>query len=146
LKVHHIDGERKLLRVEQGKGAKDRAVVLPLMLLKALRQYWLSYHPEHWLFPNSNTPKCHLSITTAQVIFKRAKNAAGIQKVGGIHSLRHAYATHQLENGLAIHKLQHQLGHTNLQSTLRYVHWVPDYLQGKALFSDLVDQLGVGHE
>ena len=146
LKVHHIDGERKLLRVEQGKGAKDRAVVLPLMLLKALRQYWLSYHPGHWLFPNSNTPKRHLSITTAQLIFKRAKNETGIQKVGGIHSLRHAYATHQLENGLAIHKLQHQLGHTNLQSTLRYVHWVPGYLQGKVQFSDLVDQLGVNHE
>ncbi len=93
------------------------------MLLKVLRQYWL--------FPNSNTPKCHLSITTTQLIFRRAKNETGIQKVGGIHSLRHAYATHQLENGLAIHKLQHQLGHTNLQFTLRYVHWVPGYLQGK---------------
>lgn len=146
LKVHHIDGERKLLRVEQGKGAKDRAVVLPLTLLNVLRQYWLREHPEHWLFPNSNAPECHLSITTVQKLFKRAKEEAGIQKVGGIHGLRHAYATHQLENGLAIHKLQHQLGHTSLQSTLRYVHWVPDYLQGNDLFSDLVVQLGVSHE
>ncbi len=143
LKVHHIDGERKLLRVEQGKGAKDRAVVLPLTLLTALRQYWQRYHPKYWLFPNSNTPKCHLSITSVQKIFKQAKTKTGIQKVGGIHSLRHAYATHQLENGLAIHKLQQQLGHTNLQSTLCYVHWVPGYLQGNTIFSDLLQQLGM---
>jgi integrase len=132
--------------VEQGKGAKDRAIVLSSLLLKHLRHYWLSYRPNLWLFPNSNTPRVHLSITTAQKIFKSAKNKTAIQKVGGIHSFRHAYATHQLENGLAIHKLQHQLGHRNLQSTLRYVHWVPSYQQGEAIFSDLVAQLEVGHE
>lgn len=146
LKVHHIDGERQLLRVEQGKGAKDRLVVLPVTLLSQLRHYWLNDRPKLWLFPNSNTPRLHLSITSIQKKFRIAKQAIGIKKVGGIHSLRHAYATHQLENGIAIHKLQHQLGHKHLQTTLRYVHWVPTYQQGGTGFSDLVGELEPGHE
>lgn len=146
LKVRHIDGERKLLRVEQGKGAKDRAVVLSAVLLHRLRHYWMSYHPVEWLFPNSNTPHLPLSISTAQKVFRRAKASSGIQKIGGIHSLRHAYATHQLENGLPVHRLQQQLGHRNLQSTMRYVHWVPDYHRGLIPVTDLVEQLEVGHE
>lgn len=141
LKVKQIDGERQLLRIEQGKGAKDRMVVIPPTLLDQLRHYWRRYHPEHWLFPNSNTPTLHLSNGTIQRVFKRAKEAAGINKVGGIHSLRHAYATHQLEQGIAINRLQQQLGHNDLHSTLRYVHWLPNYQQGKARFSDLVGQL-----
>ncbi|MCP4047942.1 MAG: tyrosine-type recombinase/integrase [Gammaproteobacteria bacterium] len=139
LKVRHIDGERRLLRVEQGKGAKDRAVVLSTVLLYRLRRYWLHYRPEEWLFPNSNTPNLPLSITTAQKVFRQAKSQTGIRKVGGIHSLRHAYATHQLENGLPVHKLQRQLGHRNLQSTMRYVHWVPDYHRGLIQVTDLVE-------
>ena len=146
LKLRHIDGERRLLRVEQAKGAKDRAVVMPSRLLTQLRRYWRQYRPCHWLFPNSNTPKVHLSITTAQKLFKKAKLQTGIQKIGGIHSLRHAYATHQLENGLAIHKLQQQLGHNDLHSTLRYIHWVPNYLQGQSEFTDLIEQLEGSHD
>jgi len=145
LKLRHIDSERHLLRVEQGKGAKDRAVVIPPRLLTQLRLYWRQYRPYHWLFPNSNTPKVHLSITTAQKVFKRAKRQTGIQKIDGIHSLRHAYATHHLENGMAIHKLQRQLGHRNIQSTLRYVHWIPNYLQGQSEFTDLIEQLEGSH-
>ncbi|MCP4238002.1 MAG: tyrosine-type recombinase/integrase [Aestuariibacter sp.] len=146
LKVQHIDGERKLLRVEQGKGAKDRAVVISETLLTQLRHYWLGYRPGKWLFPRSNSPRVHLSISTIQRVFSRAKNNIGIMKIGGIHSLRHAYATHQLESGLAIHKLQHQLGHNNLKTTLRYIHWVPNYQQGQAPFNDLIEQLGAGYE
>ena len=143
LKVRHIDGERKLLRVEQGKGAKDRAVVITPGLLDQLRRYWLAYHPRLWLFPKSNTSELHLSISTPQKVFKNAKNKTGIEKIGGIHSLRHAYATHQLENGLPVHKLQQQLGHRNMQSTLRYVHWVSGYQDGLMSVSDLVGKLEV---
>ena len=146
LQVRQIDGERRLLRIEQGKGAKDRMVVLPPKLLQQLRHYWRLYHPAPWLFPNANTPTLHLSRGTIQRRFKQAKQAAAIDKVGGIHGLRHAYATHQLENGIAIHKLQHQLGHRQLQTTLRYLHWLPSYQQGKAPFSDLVEQLEAGHD
>lgn len=70
---------------------------------------------------------------------------AGILKVGGIHSLRHAYATHQLENGLPVHRLQQQLGHQSIQSTLRYVHWAPN-TQGGNTGTDLIAALEVIHE
>lgn len=146
IKIRHIDGERHLLRVEQGKGAKDRAVILSVTLLGHLRRYWLRYRPILWLFPNAGTPSKHLTLATAQKAFKKAKNKTGIEKIGGIHSLRHAYATHQLENGLPVHQLQQQLGHRSLQSTLRYVHWLPAYQHGQTVFSDLVGQLEVGHD
>lgn len=143
LKVQHIDGERGLLRIEQGKGAKDRLVAMPPGLLQVLRDYWQRTHPRLWLFPNANQPQFHLSITSIQKAYRRAKQTAGITKRGGIHALRHAYATHQLENGLAVHQLQHQLGHGHLSTTLHYVHWVASYTTDSAPFSDLVDDLGV---
>jgi len=146
LKIQHIDSERGLLRIEQGKGAKDRLVVLPPKLLQQLRHYWRLYHPAPWLFPNSNTPSLHLSISTTQKRFRQAKDKTGIQKIGGIHGLRHAYATHQLEQGLPVHQLQHQLGHRQLQTTLRYVHWVASYQQGSGAFGDLVEQLEIRHD
>lgn len=146
LKVRHIDGERQLLRVEQGKGAKDRAVVLSPLLLEQLRRYWLSYRPKEWLFPNSNTPTLPLSISTAQKVFTRAKNKAGIQKIGGIHSLRHAYATHQLERGVPVYTLQRQLGHADIHSTMHYVHWVALRHGESAAVADLVGALEVAHE
>jgi len=144
LKVHHIDSERRLLRIEQGKGAKDRLVSMPGGLLQVLREYWQQCRPRQWLFPNANQPHLHLSVTSIQKAYRRAKQAAGIDKRGGIHALRHAYATHQLENGLAVHQLQHQLGHRHLSTTLRYVHWVASYQTEGAGFSDLIDGLGGG--
>lgn len=130
LQCRHIDGERQLLRVEQGKGAKDRAVMLSPILLHLLRDYWRQLRPPNWLFPGRyrTTP---IHIESAQKIFHSAKQQAGITKIGGIHSLRHAYATHQLEQGMPIHQLQRQLGHRNINSTLRYAHWVPGYQEGK---------------
>jgi integrase/recombinase XerD len=144
LKVQDIDSERLLLRIAQGKGAKDRNVLLPTTLLHRLRRYWQRYRPRRWLFPcrSSDAP---LGITTAQKAFTAAKRHAGILKVGGIHSLRHAYATHQLEAGLPIHQLQHLLGHNNIQSTLRYVHWVPQYHEGQGC-TDVLAGLEVGHD
>lgn len=62
-----------------------------------------------------------------------------------MNACRHAYATHQLENGLPVHQLQHQLGHRHLTTTLRYVHWVASYKNEGAAFSDLVNDLEVGH-
>ena len=144
LKVTHIDSERRLLRVEQGKGAKDRQVVLREALLAQLRQYWAHYRPSLWLFPGRE-PMHGLTVSTAQRIYTRVKRCAGITKHGGIHSLRHAYATHQLEAGLAVHKLQNQLGHNNIRSTLRYVHWSPTCQQGELASADLIARLEVNH-
>lgn len=120
VKVQHVDGERHLLRVEQGKGAKDRAVIVSPTLLAHLRAYWRAYRPHGWLFPGRE-PHESLGIQTAQRIFSAAKRRAGIENIGGIHSLRHAYATHPLEAGVPVHQLQRLLGHQSLQATLRYV-------------------------
>ncbi len=139
VECRHIDGERQLLRVEQGKGGKDRAVVLSPALLDALRDYWRWQRPPQWIFPGRDKA-APMSIETAQKVFQRAKKQAGVTKVGGIHSLRHAYATHQLEAGLPIHQLQRQLGHQNIQSTLRYAHWTPGHQEGKT-GADLVADL-----
>jgi integrase/recombinase XerD len=144
LKVRHIDGERRLLRVEQGKGAKDRNVILSETLLHLLRGYWRVMRPPEWLFRgySFSTP---LTITSVQKAFTAAKRRAGIDKVGGIHALRHAYATHQLKAGMPVHQLQRLLGHQDIHSTLRYVHWVPNYREGKVC-TDLVAGLEVGHD
>ena len=139
VQVRHLDGERHLLRVEQGKGAKDRAVILSPTLLQRLRDYWRIVRPAQWLFPGSDK-HAPLSIATAQKLYQAAKQQAGVQKIGGIHSLRHAYATHQLEDGMPLHQLQYQLGHQNIRSTLRYVHWVPGYRESEG-GGDLLSKL-----
>lgn len=145
LRVRHVDGERGLLRVEQGKGAKDRMVIIAPGLLQKLRRYWSRYRPCDWLFPRTQDIDVHLSASTVQRVFTRAKAAAGVHKVGGIHSLRHAYATHQLEHGLPVHELQRLLGHGNLQSTLRYLHWLPGRHQQNHSHADLIAAPGVRH-
>lgn len=125
IRVRDIDGERRLLRVEQGKGAKDRLVPMPPSLLKQLRFYWQRVHPDPWLFPGQNPQRC-LNPCTAQRVYQQAKGKAGIRKRGGIHALRHAYATHSLEADLSVHQLQRRLGHRDIHSTLHYVHWTTD--------------------
>ena len=142
VRVRDIDSERHMLRIEQGKGGKDRLVPLSVTLLEQLRGYWRLYRPGHRLFPGRSSPNAALSPTSVQKRFTTAKRAAGVGKIGGIHGLRHAYATHQLEAGMAVHRLQRLLGHGNLQSTLRYVHWVPSVREGDGNF-DLIAQLEV---
>ncbi|MEW8075107.1 MAG: tyrosine-type recombinase/integrase, partial [Candidatus Sedimenticola endophacoides] len=146
VRVDAIDGERKLLRIEQGKGAKDRLVLIAPVLLERLRGYWCDFRPESWLFFNPRHPDEALSISAAQRAYGKAKRLAGVEREGGIHALRHAYATHQLESGLPVHQLQKLLGHRNLASTLRYVHWVPDAQRGTRGHADLIGELEVGDE
>jgi site-specific recombinase XerD len=145
LRVRHLDGERHLLRIEQGKGGKDRLVILAPGLLDRLRRYWALYRPSNWLFPSGRDPSQPLSSSSAQRIFSRAKGHSGVDKIGGIHSLRHAYATHQLENGLPVHQLQRLLGHGHLQSTMRYTHWAPEGPRGDRSHADLIAKLAMHH-
>ena len=140
LLVRHVDGERRVLRVEQGKGAKDRHVALSAAMLEALRTYWRACQPREWLFPGRDGTG-PLNISSAQRVFDKCKAAAGIAKAGGIHSLRHAYATHQLEAGLPVHKLQQYLGHRSLDTTMRYVHWASDAPEVQERCPDLVAEL-----
>jgi integrase/recombinase XerD len=140
IRVRHLDGERQVLRIEQGKGAKDRIVPIDPALLEQLRVYWQQYRPRVWLFPNANAPDAPLSVSTCQKVFQRAKAKAGVDKVGGIHALRHAYATHRLQDGLALLDLQHFLGHTDIRSTSAYLHCIPDYHETRSR-PDLIAQL-----
>jgi site-specific recombinase XerD len=127
LKVRHIDSARMTIRVEQGKGAKDRYTLLSPRLLEELRGYWVAQRPKEWLFPGQNDAE-PISDTSVQKLFYRAKARAGIVKHGGIHALRHAFATHLLETGVDVHTIQRLLGHSQISSTLRYFHLARKHL------------------
>jgi site-specific recombinase XerD len=122
LRVSDIDAQRDMIRVEQGKGRKDRYTLLGPRLLAELRHYWQVYRPTRpWLFPQRSKP-LPLDPSTAQRIYYTAKERAGITKGGGIHALRHAFATHLVEAGTDLATLQQLLGHDSITTTMRYVH------------------------
>jgi len=120
VKIEDIDGHRKLLRVNKGKGSKDRMVLLPDTLLRLLRAYYKAQRPEVYLF-NSNVKGKPLSERAVQLAMFEAKKAAGVSKKGSIHTLRNCYATHHLEGGTDLLFLQAQMGHKNLRTTIRYI-------------------------
>ena len=121
LKVGDIDSSRMVVRVEHGKGDKDRYSILSPRLLKELRSYWLKYRPTLWLF-YSGKNKEKLSRATPQLVFKKAKMKAGIRKNVTFHSLRHSFGTHMLEAGVDIRTIQILLGHSSITSTSKYLH------------------------
>jgi len=125
LRVSDIDAQRDLLRVEQGKGRKDRYTLLGPRLLAELRHYWQVYRPaQPWLFPQRRKA-APMDPTTAQKIYYGAKRRAGITKAGGIHALRHSFATHLLEAGTDLPTRQRLLGHDSITTTMRYIHVTP---------------------
>jgi integrase/recombinase XerD len=119
LRVTDIDSARMTIRVEQGKGGQDRYTVLSPHLLDALRTYWTTTHPRPWLFPSVQGPH-PMDPSALQRAYQTAKQRAGITKPGGIHALRHAFATHLLEAGVDIHTIQRLLGHGHISTTTRY--------------------------
>ena len=121
----NFHGKRMCLRVDQGKGNKDRYVPLSPRLLEQLREYWRRKRPEPWLFPNELLRR-PLSRHGTGHIYNRAKEKAGIRKAGGIHTLRHAYATGLLEAGVELPVIQRRLGHNSIRSTMRYLHLAND--------------------
>jgi len=141
LKVRDIDSAQGYLRIEQGKGAKDRHALLTPCLLKQLRHYWLKYRPQSILFYSADDRATALTSNAIQRVYRAAKNKAGIEKIGGIHSLRHAFATHQLAAGVPLHELQHLLGHQNIHSTQRYIHWLPACRPGLGKGCDLLQEV-----
>ena len=125
LRISDIDSQRMCLRVDQGKGNKDRYVPLSPRLLEEFREYWRRVRPETWLFPNQLLGR-PMSRRGASHIYNRAKEKAGIDKSGGIHTLRHCYATGLLEAGVELHVIQRRLGHSSIRSTMRYLHLAHD--------------------
>jgi len=122
LKPAHIDSARMQLRVEQGKGRKDRYSLLSPRLLQELRSYWKICRPSVWLFPAGRDPQQPILDGTAASIFKHAIRRAGLPNKGGIHSLRHSFATHLLEAGVEITVVQRLLGHSSISTTVTYLH------------------------
>jgi site-specific recombinase XerD len=120
LRLKDIRSDRKEIFIEQAKGKKDRVVMLPDKLLKLLREYYLEYKPKTWLFEGQYGEK--YSTRSVQVIFSRAKHAAGVTLKGGPHLLRHSFATHLLESGIDISIIKELLGHNSLKTTLTYTH------------------------
>lgn len=125
LRVSDIDShaDRMCLRIEQGKGAMDRYTLLSASLLEALRRYWRACRPGHWLFAGRDGAH-ERSIDWAQRAYRAAHHRAGLNKSGGIHTLRHCFATHLLEAGVDLHSIQKFLGHRQLGTTTRYLHLV----------------------
>jgi len=121
LRLSDIESDRMLLRVNQGKGRKDRYTLLSARLLTELRTYWHLYRPVQWLFTGHDRTQ-PLSIATAQKIYYHAKRSAGITHGKGIHTLRHCFATHLLEAEGDLHTIQLLLGHRTIDTTTRYLH------------------------
>jgi site-specific recombinase XerD len=122
LKAEHLDAARQQIRIVQGKGRKDRYTLLSPRLLEELRSYWRMFRPQHWLFPATRSPELPLVDATGQRIYYHAVRRAGLRRKGGIHALRHSFATHLLEAGVEITVVQRLLGHAHLNTTSTYLH------------------------
>jgi site-specific recombinase XerD len=141
LKNSDIDSRRMCIRVEQGKGQKDRYVILSEKLLTHLRWYWVDYRPDHWLFEDGQR-KGHLPISTVREVCRKARLDAGLRKEVTPHTLRHCFATHLLEAGTDLRTIQILMGHRALSTTARYTHVaIPNIRQVKSPF-DLLPHPG----
>lgn len=121
LKIDHINSARMQIRVDQGKGRKDRDTLLSKRLVEELRVYYKAYRPDSWLF-YSTKRHIPMNVSSIQRIYQSAKKKAGVKRGRGIHTLRHCFATHLLEAGCDLRKIQLLMGHRSLATTMIYLH------------------------
>lgn len=121
LRNRHIDSSRMTVRIQQGKGKKDRLVPLSETLLQLLREYWRIVRPPDWLFPGRCADR-PITTRSVQRVFARAREAARIDSKATVHTLRHSFATHLLEAGTNVRTIQLLLGHSSLRTTAAYIH------------------------
>lgn len=127
LQLRDIDSERMLVIIKNGKGNKDRIVMLSEKLLALLRNYAKEYKPETFLFEGQGGNR--YSVSSIRKIFLKAKEKANVKKHATIHTLRHSFATHLLENGTDIRIIQKLLGHKSINTTLIYTHVAQSTIQ-----------------
>lgn len=121
LRIEDIDSQRMVIRVRQGKGKKDRYVMLSPKLLPLLREYWKAARPTGWLFPGQRSDR-PITANSVRRACHQARAAAGIEKHVTVHTLRHSFATHLLEAGTDLRTIQLLLGHRSLKTTAIYTH------------------------
>lgn len=120
VQITDVDSDRMQIRINKGKGSKDRMIMIPPILIDLLRRYYVIERPEKYLF-NGVSKGFALSPRAVQLMMSEAKKEAGIVKKGSIHTLRNCYATHHLENGTDLVYLQEQMGHKHLRTTIKYI-------------------------
>jgi len=123
LRLKDIDSQRQALHIRCSKNRKDRFAILSPVVLKYLRTYWKYCRFTDYIFHGNGSG--HITTSTATRIYQKAKERAGVKKPGGIHSLRHAFATHALESGVDLFVIKQLLGHSSIHSTVRYLSFVP---------------------
>jgi site-specific recombinase XerD len=121
LRLADLDSQRQIISIRQGKGHKDRQVMLSPKLLEVLRAYWKKYRPMIWLFPRQR-PERPITQITVWRICQQARAAAQLAKPVSPHTLRHCFATHLLEEATDLRRIQILMGHRNLKTTARYLH------------------------
>ncbi len=121
LKIGNISGHNKTILVKNGKGKKDRYVILSNKILEMLREYYIHYRPKEYLFENEFDYE-HVSERTIQDVFSGVIKNCKIRKNATVHTLRHSFATHLLEAGVDIRYIQELLGHADINTTVRYTH------------------------
>ena len=134
-----IDSKRMVLRVEQGKGMKDRYVMLSPKLLEILREWWRVERPQHWLFPGDTTGQ-HITRYAVEDACRKAQHICKIPKPITPHSLRHAFAVHLLEQGTDVRTIQLLLGHRSLATTAKYLRIATSKVCSTASPLDLLPQ------
>lgn len=127
VKISDVDRGRMMLRVEQSKGHKDRYTVLSLHALKLLEDVWRQYHPAEFFFTGFDGLR-PLSIAAAQAVYYTALTRSGVRRVGGIHVLRHCFATHLMEAGVDIYTIKRWMGHGAVATTGQYMHVTAEHL------------------
>jgi site-specific recombinase XerD len=138
LRIVDLQSDRNQIRVVQGKNHKDRYTIFSPRLQEELRIYWRLYRPKDWLFPSTLFPDRPLTRFAVERAFTDAVERAGLPERGGIHSLRHSFATHLLEAGIDPLTLQRLMGHTRLATTTTYLHVRQEHLDKISSALDLI--------
>ena len=141
LKADDILRESMRIKVREAKGGRDRCTLLSELCLRQLECYWKAYRPHGWLFCGK-TPGLPISVRAVQHAYQKAKRKAGVPKEGGIHTLRHSFATHMLESGGGIFQLQKFLGHRHLSTTLVYAHLCEEKTIARSPLDVYADRFG----